>query len=117
MKLLKIIAACSLLAFSGQSIAKTTPIQFAKGSSCGSFSGNAKGRIFTLYLNANQELLINSDDFYSDTQDTIVKNPRGQILQGWGLRSGISYSTDIKGKYTIKVIPTTNHIDLEFCAY
>lgn len=117
MKSLKVLAVCALLAVSGQSFAKTTPIKFAKGSSCGSFSGNAKGRTFTLYLNANQELLISSDDFYSDTKDTIVKNPHGQTLEGSGLRSGISYSTDTKGKYTIKVIPTTNHINLEFCAY
>ena len=117
MKMLKTLAACSLLLVGGQAFAKTTPIKFAKGSSCGSFSGNAKGRTFTLQLNANQELIISSHDFYADTREVIVKNPAGRTMQGIGLRDGISYTTNTKGKYSITVIPTSNHIDLEFCAY
>lgn len=117
MKALKALVVCSLLLVGSQSFANITPIKFAKGSSCGSFSGNASGRTFTLQLNANQELIISSYDFYADTQNTIVKNPQGKTLQGTGLRGGISYVTNAKGRYTIKVIPTSNHIDLEFCAY
>ena len=117
MKALKALVVCSLLLVGSQSFAHITPIKFAKGSSCGSFSGNASGRTFTLQLNANQVLIISSYDFYADTRDTIVKNPQGKTLQGTGLPDGILYDTNTKGKYTIKVIPTSNHIDLEFCAY
>lgn len=74
MKALKTLVVCSLLLVGGQSFANITPIKFAKGSSCGSFSGNASGRTFTLQLNANQELIISSYDFYADTRNTIVNH-------------------------------------------
>ncbi|MDO4895523.1 hypothetical protein [Moraxella sp.] len=107
--------ACSLIAFAGQSFANTTPIKFAKGSFCGSFSGNAKGRTFTLNLNANQQLFISSNNIYADTLDVTVKNPHGQVMPAFGLRNALSYDTDVKGKYTVKINPARNHINLEFC--
>lgn len=124
MRILKTLLACSLIAFAGQGFANTTPIKFAKGSFCGSFSGNAKGRTFTLNLNANQELFISSNDFFADVNTITVKNPYGQELEEDASRNvayydtkGASYNTDVKGKYAIKVNPTRNHINLKFCAY
>ncbi|MDO4450355.1 MAG: hypothetical protein Q4B79_05280 [Moraxella sp.] len=117
MKSVKVLALCALLAVSGQSFAKTTPIVFAKGSYCGSFEGDVVGRRFTLGLMKHQTLFVNPTD--RSQYEVIVKNPKGQTLKNNG---GSMSGWDIpqNGKYTIIITPFNkgdSYANIEFCAY
>lgn len=119
MKMLKIMAACALLTIGGQAAAKTTAIKFAKGSLCGSFSGDIKGREFTIYLKNNQAIIIDAQS--ENAAGLIVKDPKNRRVQidryskyKWG------FLTTAKGQHTITLRPidkNDTYADIEFCAY
>lgn len=116
MKALKVVAVCALLAMSGQSFAKVTPITFPKGSYCGSFSGDYAGRTFTINLGRGQTLTISGAD---GVRDVIVKSPNGKVLHHEG-QDYAEWTTRMKGKHTIKLIPydrNDTYTSIEFCAY
>lgn len=119
MKILKIFAVCVLLATSGQGFAKTTPIKFAKGSMCGVFTGDTKGRKFTLHLKAGQTLLISDmtgDWIYS------VRDPKGKKLKTQTDIDGTMTSIKTTGVHTITLSHIYEETDvetresIEFCA-
>lgn len=119
MKSLKVLALCALLTVSGQSFAKltVTPIVFAKGSSCGVFEGNVAGRVFTLQLNAKQDLTINVNAFKPIYP--VVKSPNGMALKDVGAES-YEYVTKQKGKHEIIFgIEDESYpfAEVKFCAY
>ncbi|MCP3897979.1 hypothetical protein [Moraxella sp.] len=118
MKTLKVVAVCTLLAMSSQSFANAVPIKFAKGSYCGSFSGNFKGKTFTMQLGGNQTLEIKGLYLIDPT----VKDPKGRTLKvaNWEGEDEVYYNTTTKGKYTIALRPMDNsgyYGDIQFCAY
>ncbi|MDO4441764.1 MAG: hypothetical protein Q4B81_06250 [Moraxella sp.] len=129
MKSLKVLLIFGTIIMSNQSFANptksnVTPIVFAKGSHCGSFSGDIDNRQFTLYLNQSQTLEI----LLNDVRDIFptVKNPKHKIVNPeYGPYSeyvGYAYFIKTKGKHTItfktdreyKVNP---YAKIEFCAY
>lgn len=98
--------------------AKTTKIRFAKGSYCGSYSGNfVKGKRFSLYLMSNQEFITrNTGDGLQ--YNVTVTAPNGRRLYGEQLSdSEIMYTTTRKGKHIIRVKSTEPYNSIEFCAY
>ncbi|TWV82370.1 hypothetical protein [Moraxella sp. VT-16-12] len=110
--LLLVCAVC--LASTSFAKTKTTPIVFAKGSSCGAFSGEPSGRVFTLFLLPKQTLEISYDGVVSDI---IVKDPKGRTLTNYGAEV-YAYETTSKGKYSVKVISNKDEfVNLNFCAY
>lgn len=118
MKTLKVALLCGLMAMGGQAFAKTTttPIVFAKGSSCGYFDGNVVGRKFTLFLQANQALTIDVDA--SKPIYPTVKNPKNQILRDIGHE--YEYETQLKGTHSISFDVEDEsypYAEVKFCAY
>lgn len=115
------IKLCLLIACLGLSTiseAKITKIKFAKGSYCGSYSGNfSKGKVFSLYLSANQEFITrNTGDGFQ--YDITVKAPNGRSLRGEHISdSELMYTTTRKGRHIIKVKSTERFNSIEFCAY
>ena len=99
------------------SFAETTPVQFVKGSYCGSFDGNVVGRKFTLQLNAGQLLSIEvnaSKDIYP-----IVKDPKGKTLVAVDESNPYAYNTTKKGKYTVSFDVEDEsypYAEIKFCA-
>lgn len=119
MKSLKVLSLCALLAVSGQSFAKltVTPIVFAKGSSCGAFEGNVVGRVFTLQLNAKQDLTINVNAFKPIYP--VVKSPNGMALKDVGVEN-YEYIIKRKGKHEITFEVEDESYpfaEVKFCAY
>ncbi len=117
MKALKVVTMCALLAMSTQSFAETVPIKFAKGSYCGSFSGNFKGKAFTMQLGDNQTLEITGLYLINPT----VKDSKGRTLRiaGWEGEDVVYYTTTA-GKHTITLSPEDGgnyYADVQFCAY
>lgn len=116
MKSLKVLLICGAMIMSGQSFANTVPIKFAKGSYCGSFSGDYAGRTFTIYLNKGQTLRISGAD---GVENVIVKSPNGKVLHHEG-QDYAEWTTRMKGKHAIKLIPydrNDTYTSIEFCAY
>lgn len=106
-------------------MSKTTPIVFAKGSNCSSYSGNVIGKKFTLFLKANQELSIDVSDL---PFNPIVYAPQGKLIipEIVGSYKGDpdkTYhqvkKTPKKGIYTIVLKPEekAQYADVEFCVY
>lgn len=98
-------------------MSKTTPIIFAKGSSCSAYEGNVIDKKFTLNLNAGQTLLINPDMGIVESIDRmIVQNPKGQILQSLGFSE---WKNKVKGQHNIKIIPKSGNsfVSVNICAY
>lgn len=117
MKALKLALLASVLAVvASPAIAQTTTIKFPKGSYCGSFSGDVKGRTFSLNLRAGQTLTVDTDGY--NVKDIIVKQPNGKILKEPGQDYGV-WNVRRNGKHsvTIKTHPNENHLDAKFCAY
>ncbi|OOR87209.1 hypothetical protein B0181_10845 [Moraxella caviae] len=110
----KILLAASLLALTTPSFAKVTPIKFAKGSYCGSFSGNYAGRTFTLGLGAGQTLEIRNR--YANP---IVRDPKGRKVYHEAGSEWV-YFIKTKGTYKITLHPFGNegtYDNITFCAY
>lgn len=113
---LGLLIAC--LGFSTISEAKITKIKFAKGSYCGSYSGNfLKGKTFSLYLAANQEFITRNTG-NGLQYDITVKAPNGRKLRGEQLNDDeLMYTTTRKGRHIIRVKSTQRYNSIEFCAY
>ena len=109
------LTACATLPVTAMS-APTTPINFAKGSSCGSFDGNIVGRKFTLDLDANQNFTIDVDA--SKPVYPIVRDAKGRKLDNLN-DFGFSYKTKTKGKNSV-VFEVEDEsypfAELKFCA-
>ncbi len=114
----KIVTLLLALSLSTFATAKTTPIKFAKGSYCGSYSGNfMNGKKFSLRLKANQEF-ISRNTGYGYQYDVYVKAPNGRKLRGKKTSDDeIMYTTTRSGKHTIYVKSTERFNSIEFCAY
>lgn len=106
----------SLASFSTASEAATR-IKFARGSYCGSYSGNfSNGREFVLRLGANQTFT--SRNIGGGTQyDVYVVGPRGRVVGDKVSRNQINYQTPASGDYRIYVESSTSYSSIEFCAY
>ena len=121
--LFKIIAATCLLGFSMNSQAQTVAIKFAKGSYCGSYSGNVAGKRFTLGLGAGQVLNVSTPE---SGMRVVVKDPKGRTLPLYdqhdetdvgGVLQNL-YRTTTKGQYSISLLPAYQKRQtlVEFCA-
>lgn len=65
------IAALALSLSLASQAMPTTQVTFAKGSYCGSFTSNLQqGRLFKLFLGANQELVIQTDAVVQSVRDS-----------------------------------------------
>ncbi len=94
-----------------------TRIQFAKGSYCGSYSGNfSRGRKFVLKLGGGQTFT--SRNIGSGTQyDVYVTGPRGRINGQQVSDTQIDYYIPVSGDYYIYVESSNPYSNIEFCAY
>lgn len=95
--------------------AKTTKLTFPKGSYCTQFTGDDRGRTFTLYLKQGQYL---SADLEDDDRRLIATDPNGRRLK-YAI-SDTDYGWDIPktGTYRIKVLGgRENYNEIKFCAY
>ncbi len=106
------------LSMSAVATAKTTPIKFAKGSYCGSYSGNfTHGKRFSLFLKANQEF-VSKNTGYSEQYDVYMRAPNGRYLRGEKISSDeIMYKTTRSGRHIIYVQSAEPYSSIEFCAY
>lgn len=115
MKLIKTALIAATIGLVAQSAtAATTQIRFAKGSYCGSFSGNVKGRTFTLGLGARQTLTV---DAYA--ADVIVRDPKGRVIQ-WNGQDFGEWTTRSAGRHTITLQLNSfypSNQTVTFCAY
>ena len=93
-----------------------TKVVFAKGSYCGSFTGNVRhGRTFRLGLLANQDFIITNT---GDGQINVasVKGPNG-IIRGSRIGNAKGYYISKSGPHDILIYANSNHSSIEFCAY
>ena len=89
----------------------TSQVVFAKGSYCGSYTGDlSKGRVFKVSLGANQELVINTDGHVQS-----VKDSKGRRLTDHG-DSDYRYYTRSKGEHRITMVGS-GFSSAEFCVY
>lgn len=96
---------------------KITRIQFAKGSYCGSYTGNfSGGRRFILSLGRDQTF-ISRNNSGGDQIDVYVQGPTGQIPGEKISDNEIHYQTTAKGDYEIMVVSASKFSAVEFCAY
>jgi hypothetical protein len=94
-----------------------TRIQFAKGSYCGSYTGNfSGGRRFVLQLGRNQTF-ISRNTGNSQQLDVYVTGPTGNISGEKVSNNEIRYQCTAKGDYEIKVLSDSTFSSVEFCAY
>lgn len=93
-----------------------TPVVFAKGSYCGSFTGNVQhGRTFRLGLLANQDFIVTNIG-NGQINVAAVDGPNGRIK---GSRYGNSkrYYISKNGRHDVLIFANTGHSSIEFCAY
>lgn len=119
MKLSQILVLAGMLCVASVGYAKTTPIVFAKGSTCGMFDGNVAGETFTLQLNKGQVLYIDVDS--SKPIMPKVRDPKGKpVSLDYEYPNGVlAYRTTTKGKYSIRFDTADEHYPfakVEFCA-
>lgn len=109
-----ILAVCVGLMTGTLAHAKTTKLTFAKGSYCTQFTGDDRGRTFTLYLLKGQYL---SAETLDDDRQLIATDPNGQRLK-YAI-SDTDYGWDIPktGTYRIKIIGGGDDNEIKFCAY
>ncbi|MFB2538156.1 MULTISPECIES: hypothetical protein [unclassified Acinetobacter] len=123
MKLSKIFIMASILTVFtiNTAQAKTTPIQFAKGSTCGYFVGDVAGRIFTLDLAKGQDLQINSESI----EKIQVKQPNAKVIkpyysftEGNNPKKYWNWKIERNGKYSVTIHAKDDHsyINVGFCA-
>jgi hypothetical protein len=97
--------------------AQTTRIQFAKGSYCGTYTGDfSGGKRFVLGLGRNQTF-ISRNTGNSPQLDVYVTGPTGQISGRKVDGDEIHYQTTAKGDYEIMVLSRSSFSSIEFCAY
>lgn len=105
------------LAFFTASAEATTRIKFARGSYCGSYSGNfSNGREFVLRLAKLQTFT--SRNIGNGTQyDAYVTGPTGRVAGEKVNVAQINYQIPVAGDYRIYVESSTPSSSIEFCAY
>lgn len=105
------------LTFFNNSAQAATRIKFAKGSYCGSYSGNfSNGREFKLGLGAGQTFT--SRNIGHGTQyDVYVIGPTGRVFGEKVNPQQINYQIPVSGDYRIYLESSTRHSSIEFCAY
>jgi hypothetical protein len=93
-----------------------TRIKFARGSYCGSYSGNfQQGKNFVLGLRGGQTL--STRNIGGGTQYNVyVRGPRGDIPGEAASQSQINYYIPRSGDYYIRVESSTPYSNIEFCA-
>lgn len=113
------VLVCSFLALTSftASAEAATRIKFARGSYCGSYSGNfSNGREFLLRLAARQTFT--SRNIGSGTQyDVYVVGPKGRLFGEKVDVAQMNYQIPASGDYRIYVESSTPHSSIEFCAY
>lgn len=90
-------------------------ITFKNGSYCGNFSGDLyNGRLFSLWLNKNQELIIRN---IGNDQLSIayVVGANGRLVAE-RYHKVSSFLTQAKGKHVVKIYATSPNSSVEFCA-
>lgn len=106
----------SIASFTTSSEAATR-IKFARGSYCGSYSGNfSNGREFVLRLAADQTFTSRNIG-YGTQYDVSVVGPKGRVFGNKISADQINYQTPASGDYRIYVESSTPHSSIEFCAY
>ena len=94
-----------------------TRIQFARGSYCGSYSGNfSQGKQFVLNLSRSQTFTI-SNVGKGVQHDIFVSGPTGRINGRYVSEDQINYDIPVGGDYYIYIESTTPFNKVEFCAY
>lgn len=95
----------------------TTRIAFARGSYCGSYSGNfSNGREFVLNLGRGQTF--SSRNIGGGTQyDIYVTGFTGRVFGTKVASDQINYQIPRKGDYRIYIESSTSYSSVEFCAY
>lgn len=94
-----------------------TRIKFARGSYCGSYSGNfSNGREFILGLGRGQTFT--SRNIGHGTQyDIYVIGPTGRVSGEKVSLEQINYQIPVSGDYRIYLESSTRNSSIEFCAY
>ncbi|PNK61330.1 hypothetical protein [Psychrobacter sp. FDAARGOS_221] len=111
-----LVITAALLATSAQAAEPTTKLVFAKGSYCGSFSGDLKrGKRFSLWLLANQEVIIRNTG-YSKIKVAYIDSPNGRV-KGEHFDNMTSFYTTKRGNHYIKIYGSDHHSSVEICAY
>lgn len=105
------------LTFFTASAQAATRIKFARGSYCGSYSGNfSNGREFLLGLGAGQTFT--SRNIGHGTQyDVYVIGPTGRVFGKKVNSEQINYQIPVSGDYRIFLESSTRNSSIEFCAY
>ena len=119
--LLSIVVLTIATALPTTAMAKTTNIAFAKGSDCGSYSGDFKNRTFTIYLNKGQLLTIEPQT-NNHIKNIVVKTPKGRTLENYHDSEDTEWQwgTDTTGKYSFKILGYPDgydYVDMKICAY
>jgi hypothetical protein len=97
--------------------AETTRIVFAKGSYCGSYTGDfSGGKRFVLGLGRDQTF-ISRNTGNSRQFDVYVTGPTGKIPGQNVAANEIHYRTTARGDYEIMVLSESAFSSVEFCAY
>ncbi|MFM7733558.1 MAG: hypothetical protein ACKO6F_08915 [Cyanobium sp.] len=111
------LAVTSLASTLPQPSLAATRIRFARGSYCGSYSGNfTGGREFVLGLARGQTFTTQNTG--SGNQYSIVVNgPTGRIAARKTSSSSLSFSIPTTGDYYIYMRSTSPYDSVEFCAY
>ncbi|MGJ3252906.1 MAG: hypothetical protein ACFE0J_17505 [Elainellaceae cyanobacterium] len=96
---------------------QATRIQFARGSYCGSYSGNfSGGREFVLNLGSGQTFT--SRNIGGGIQyDLYVYGPDGRLDGNQIASDQINYQTRAAGDHYIYIQSTNRYTAVEFCAY
>ncbi len=95
----------------------TTRIRFARGSFCGSYSGNfTGGREFVLGL-ARGQTLTTQNTGSGNQYNITVYGPTGRISARKPSKSTLSYTIPATGDYYISIRSTSPFDSVEFCAY
>jgi hypothetical protein len=95
----------------------TTRIVFARGSYCGSYSGNYRnGREFVLNLRADQRFTVTNTGAGLQTTWSI-SGPTGELEGSRSNRSTLEYYTEAGGDHFVYVTSTARRSAVLFCAY
>lgn len=114
---LSIIACLLSLSLPVIAAPKATRIEFAKGSYCGSYTGDfSGGRRFILSLGRNQTF-VSRNTAGDDQIDLYVQGPTGKIPGKKITEDEVHYQTTAKGDYEILVVSSAKFSAIEFCAY
>lgn len=99
------------------SVNAATLIAFARGSYCGSYTGDfSGGREFALNLAKRQDLHVrNTSENYQ--YNISVYGPNGYVDGDKRSPDRINYQIPRQGKYYVYVESNTTYSSIEFCAY